>query len=423
MAVPTNPNIPSLPSGQPADTDQEAEGAGWLRLLIMSLKTLFVTPPPSDNSTTPATTAYVQTALLNAVLTPGTLPAQSGNAGKALLTNGSTVFWGATGLTYEARSANTQLVAGDSGKFLDLTTSFTQTFDTPTNLGSPWNIRIRNAGTGQITIPSSDGVTNWIMYSGEVRDFNSNGTTLRSVVVQGLFDVETASGNFIKPPGYSYFDGLLWAAGGSGGKNGGAGCGGGGGACLPFRIPASSLSATNAFVIGAGGSAQAASGTPGNVGGNSTFGGLTAYGGFGGGAGTGGGGGGGIQSAGTSSTGGRPYVLDGTLTNAGADNPGFGGGPPGVSTIVGNSVYGGGGGSGSSSGAQGGVSVYGGGGGGQATAAGAGGVSLLGGSGGAGGAAVNGVSGGIPGGGGGGSNTGTQSGAGGRGELRVWGIV
>lgn len=47
----------------------------------------------NNNSVSAASTAYVQNALLNAALSPGVLPAQSGQAGEFLQTNGTSVSW------------------------------------------------------------------------------------------------------------------------------------------------------------------------------------------------------------------------------------------------------------------------------------------------------------------------------------------
>lgn len=223
----------------------------------------------------------------------------------------------------------------------------------------------------------------------------------------------------------------IWGGGGSGGRPSGTGGGGGGGggAYVEAWIKLSTLGATVAVTVGAGGAARTATPQDGQAGGNSVFGTLTAYGG-GGGANNadtgegGGGGGGGSEGAGVSAT----------VGTGGAGGAGFGGhedyaGGAGsdanTGTAGGNSVYGGGGGGGGSEGiaaGAGGSSLYGGGGGGGSRSDGgfgAGGASRYGGAGGAGstGGATSG-SGAQPGGGGGGSESGT-SGAGGDGLVRV----
>ncbi len=337
-------------------------------------------------------------------------------------------------ITYDARTSNTQLVFADRGNLIDITSgTFSQTFAAVSVLGSGWFIYMRNSGTGDITLEPDgsetiDGLTNFVMYPGEVRLIQCDGSALRSFVIKGFSRTYTSSGTFTKPPGYTEFSGLLWGAGGGGGNSTSTGHsgGGGGGACVPFTLQASGFGATETVTIGAGGTDPGGDGD-GSAGGNSTLGSLvTAYGG-GGGAGStgssneGGGGGGGSLSAGTSNTGtgsadgGEPSVND-------PDNSGFGGGRGGADTNSGGkSHYGGGGGDGGS-GSFGGESFFGGAGGGGSNA-GTGGTSLHGGNGGAGSDTGNGTAGTAPAGGGGGTRTGSTSGAGARGELRIWGLV
>lgn len=233
-----------------------------------------------------------------------------------------------------------------------------------------------------------------------------------------------ASGTWTKPGGYNANSRVwirCWGAGGSGARDVNAGGGGGGGYNERWMV-LSELGATETVTIGAGGAA--ATGTPGNIGGNSTFGSwLTAYGG-GGGAGSSasndaGGGGGGMFSAGAtggSGTGGVPgtprFATDGVLQGAGgnANTAGqygvYNGGGGGARQVGGASIYGGGGGGGS-----------------NAAAGANGGASVNGGAGGAGAANGSSGSGGVqPGGGGGGCENvgGSQSGAGGDGRIEVF---
>jgi hypothetical protein len=186
----------------------------------------------------------------------------------------------------KVRTANTMLVASDCRAFIDITSgTFTQTFDTFANLGDGWYVIIRNKGTGLITIPSSDGVSNWVMYPGEVRLFQNDGTGLTTFVIQPFYWVATTSGNFIKPPGYSLFGGEMWGAGASGGvgdsSSASSAYGGGGGGYVPFRYAYADLAASEPFVIGAGGTSRPISQVlaTGNAGGNTTFKALAALGG------------------------------------------------------------------------------------------------------------------------------------------------
>jgi hypothetical protein len=345
-----------------------------------------------------------------------------------------------------ARTSNTAIAAANKGNLIDITSgTFTQTFDAAATLGDGFFCYIRNAGTGDITLdPDSsetiDGLTTYIMYPGEVRLVQCNGTELRTIVLNSFYRVFDASATITIPPGYTAFQGLLWGGGGSGharGINTDAGGGGGGGACVPFFVTAAQASTSQVLNIGAGGAAATAiSGneTPGNAGGNSTLGALvTAYGGAGGSELTGGGGGGAL-SAGSGGLGGSPYKASSLGT--GKVNEGYGGAGGGSNSgnnQAGNSYFGGAGGAIPSLTAAirvAGNSVFGGGGGGahdRVSTPTAGGTSVYGGAGGAGAVGTTPAAGGTaPGGGGGGvamDSSACTSGAGARGELRIWGVI
>lgn len=365
------------------------------------------------------------------------LPAQTGNAGKFVTTDGTDARWATItippqAITYELRTSNTMLSSADNAKFINITSgTFSQTFDTSANLGSGFWCYLKNSGTGNITLdPAStetiDGLATYPMYPGECRLVMCNGSGLLTQVVQPFYRAVTASETLYLAPGYSLYNGLLWGAGGGGGKGGaGNASGGGGGACVPVIVTASG---SYPVVIGAGGAAVTSIAS-GGTGGNSTFAGITAYGGGGGfangSANNAGGSGGGALSAGvvasdTAVRGGLPSLDPSTASLI--DNHGFGGAGC-FSNQPGNAAWGGGAGAGTNSGAKGGQSIYGGGGGSCSTASTTGGVSVYGGNGGAGYPAASGTNGAAPAGGGGGTGTGATSGAGGRGELRIWGVI
>ena len=317
----------------------------------------------------------------------------------------------ASPLERKARTANTQIAAGDTGSWIDITAnSFAQTFAACASLGSGWWCYLGNSGTGDITLTPSgaetiDGLTSYIMYPGEVRFVQCDGAALRTFVIKPFYKTFTASGSFVKPPGYSVFESLVWSGGNSGQKEGGFGdaLGGGGGGCFPARIPASSLSTTTAITVGAGGAARTTANT-GALGGDSSIGSLLT-----------------VKQSASYTRGGAVMVGDaaavssnpigapdfGYISNASSTSGAlWGGGCSGASQPSTGSIYGGGAGGSFSSGSL-------------RTP----GASSFGGAGGAAGDAVSGTDGTAPGGGGGGTRTGPQSGAGARGEVRIWGVA
>lgn len=447
--TPTAPNAASVAT----DTTQIATTA-WVQDVVdvvraekapLASPALTGTPtapnaPSAGTSTAQiATTAWVQLALGAAT---GGLPPQATHAGKVLGTDGTSAAWGSAPLERSARTANTALGSADGGQFIDITSgSFTQTFDAAASLGTRWWCWIRNAGTGDITLDPSgaetiDGLTSFVMYPGEARLVQCDGSALRSIVVTPFARTFTTSGTFTTPPGYQRFEGLLWGGGGGGGKSNdnvtplGA-TGGGGGACVPFSLSAAAMGASQSVGIASGGAAQTGAGA-GGVGGTSSLGSLvSAFGGGGGANGSAhsGGTGGGALSAGASggggsASGGRPHAVDFSAQSALA----HGGGWCRATSDGGDADFGGSaaGGNGGGPAFASGKSIYGGAGGGSVGTSGAaapGGSSVFGGAGGAAGTSSSGVDGTAPGGGGGATRSGTTSGAGARGELRIWGVV
>ena len=315
-------------------------------------------------------------------------------------------------LVRSARTSNTELTTADKGTLVDVTSgTFTQTFVAVATLGNGWYCYIRNSGTGDVTLDPNasetiDGLTSFVMYPGECRLVQCDGTVLRSIVLNTFYKTFTSSGTFTKPPGYSSFEGLAWSGGSSGQKTSSAStasAGGGGGGCFPVRLPASSMGASESITIGSGGAAVTATAS-GNVGGSTSIGSLlTVY----GSASFAGGGAFGFTAAVTTSDVGIGF--EGALASATPRNTVYGGS---------NSANAGGSASGSS--------VFGGAAGGSRNSSGidrAAGTSLFGGSGGASSSTGDGVDGSAPGGGGGATQTGTQSGAGARGEVRISGVI
>ena len=178
-------------------------------------------------------------------------------------------------LVLDERTGNTILGTTDPGKLISITSgTFTQTFEAAATLGSDWVVYYKNSGTGDVTLDPDgaeqiDGLTSFIMYPGEARIIQCDGTKFTTILLEGFKRTYTSTDTFTTPPGYSAFGGLLWSAGGSGaGSSGGADpeAGGAGGGCYPFEIESSLFGATETITIGAGGTAVVAS--AGNVDGN-----------------------------------------------------------------------------------------------------------------------------------------------------------
>ena len=175
------------------------------------------------------------------------------------------------------------LGAADRGYLVDITSgTFTQTFGAASALGSGWWLYLRNSGTGDITLDPNgaetiDGLATFIMYPGEVRLIQCDGTALRSVVVKSFLPAFNASGTFTKPPGYLQFGARAWSGGASGQKSGATGTqangGGGGGGCGDFILLASIVGTTETVTIGAGGAAVTNTASV-ILGGNTTLGSL-----------------------------------------------------------------------------------------------------------------------------------------------------
>lgn len=309
-----------------------------------------------------------------------------------------------------SRTSNTILGGSDSGTFIDITSgTFSQTFTAAATLGGGWNCIIRNSGTGDITLDPNggeliDGLTSYIMYKGETRQIFCSGTAFTTIVLSPFYKVFTASGTFVKAPGYNNFGGIFWNGGASGDKDAVEADGGAGGGSFPFAIPATLFGASETITVGAGGVTVTTNSTGGNAGGATSIGAIINM------PASGASSGSSIINVNTGGSTSNVYGFESsTIQNPAGDTVYGGAGPSSTqSTPSSSSIYGGAAGAGSFSGV-----------------AGVAGTSKFGGNGGAAGiGAASGTAGSAPGGGGGGcANTGTGSGPGGRGEVRIWGIA
>jgi len=317
--------------------------------------------------------------------------------------------------TRAARTSNTIIGVTDVGKLIDITSgTFTQTFDAAATLRAGFFCRIRNSGTGDITLDPNaaetiDGLATFIMFPGECRDIYCDGSNLFSVVLNPFFRrITTTYASMPIPPGYTRFGVRIWSGGASGQRNNNVAAvsrGGAGGGCVDAILAASALSTTETVTIGAGGAAVTTVAN-GNVGGDSTFGALvTAY-------------------AGNAWTNGGS-CFDGFIGGGTNEAELVYAGDQGATIATLETIFGGGATSSDAS-VNASKSLYGGGAGGSLNASAVvrtPGTSTFGGSGGAALSASNGSAGSQPGGGGGATQTGTSSGAGGAGQCDLWGIV
>jgi hypothetical protein len=343
------------------------------------------------------------------------LPNQTGNSGKFITTNGTAASWAwPQNMPRTQRTTATFLLQTDRASLVDITSgTFTVTFDAAATLGAGWYVWLRNSGTGDITLDPNaseliDGLTSYVMYPGEARLIQCDGTSFNSVVVHGFTKTFTSSGTFVKPPGYSQISGLVWSAAGSGAKHSSATyvASGAGGACAPFTFLASAVPSSTSITIGAGGAGATVDG-PGSSGGTSSFGTLISV--------TGGSGGVASNSL--------PFNIPGGIPYFSSVNQAFSNGSLGNTTGVYDGFLAGAAANGGST--NGSSSVWGGASGGQIsnTSGGAAGVSAFAGKGGDANSTTSGGDGTAPAGGGGATRTGTKSGDGARGECRVWGVV
>ena len=180
------------------------------------------TPALGDSSTKLATTAFVAGTAFSSAL-----PAQAGNTGKFITTNGVAASWATIpppSVIRSARTANAILSAADNATLIDITSgTFTQTFTAAATLGSGWYCYLRNNGTGDITLDPNgaeliDALANFIMYQGETRLVQCDGVGFNSLVATPFKRAPITSGNFVEPPGYAAYDVYIQPPGGAGGS-------------------------------------------------------------------------------------------------------------------------------------------------------------------------------------------------------------
>lgn len=175
-------------------------------------------------------------------------------------TQASGVNWVTDGIKNVAISTNTSVSSTDIEKLFRCSGSLTLNFDTPANLGADWYCIVKNTNTitGEITIPSSDGRTNWKMYANEERLFTSDGTTIYSYVLNNFYTEITTLVSFIFPPGYPEIAGKATSGGASGQRTNNVtatSSGGSGGGTFPFSFTYAQFGNSQLISPGIGGAA------------------------------------------------------------------------------------------------------------------------------------------------------------------------
>ncbi len=165
-------------------------------------------------------------------------------------------------MALEVRTSNSMILGSDVGKVIRFTTTgFTQTWQAASALGAAFVITLWNDSTGDLTLDfnaseTCDGLTTFVMYPGEIRDFYCDGTNFISWVRKSFRRKWTTSGTFTKPPGYASFECDVVSAGGGGGQY----TGGGGGGRWKEMLDSAVFAASETITIGTGGVGQSAQG-------------------------------------------------------------------------------------------------------------------------------------------------------------------
>jgi hypothetical protein len=260
-----------LPVGQDGDITTTSANRARRVLTFDASGLPYIFPP--DDAATRANKVFAWDASGNPILASNGapyawLPSQTGNNRKILTTDGSNPSWIFNGLTRLSKTTTASLGADDNRTMVDCSGTFTVTFAAPATLEAGWYAFVRNTGTGDVTVSHTsgniDGLTSYVMYPGEARLFQCDGSTIRSQVLQGFRLFATASTTATMPPGYSRlgFDLMGGGASGEGGASGThagftqevkGGSGGGGGGRHTGVIDPPSAGTTITISVGTGG--------------------------------------------------------------------------------------------------------------------------------------------------------------------------
>lgn len=173
-----------------ADTEKLLQCAGTFSLAITAAATLgdqfgtYVANTGSGLVTLDPNGSELIDGATTKVLPPG--------AWCLIFTDGAAFFTigAAPNLFRSTRTANTALVSGDGGTYVDVTSgSFTQTASAAATLGNGWNCYFGNSGTGTVTIDPNGsetigGQATLTVYPGEIYLLQCDGSNLNVVAVK-----------------------------------------------------------------------------------------------------------------------------------------------------------------------------------------------------------------------------------------------
>lgn len=214
-------NVYSAPGTNGSSTTNLTVGTGTQSLTIQTGKSLYpgqtvviaLTATPSTQMVGTVTSYNSGTGAL--VVEVSSVSGSGTGAAWQVALSGRTGAAGSITMPRLAPVANLTLTQADNGKLVQCSGTFTLSVST---LSAGWMTVVENISGGAITIPSADGLTNWLMYPSESRVFQYDGTQLRSVVIMPFYLVTTTTLSFIVPPGYSALGYDLVGAGGGGGS-------------------------------------------------------------------------------------------------------------------------------------------------------------------------------------------------------------
>jgi len=213
----------------------------------------------------------------------------AGTSGQFLQTKGASAnpVWAVSGnLPITFQTSTYAPAASDNASqisFKGASGAATWTLTSASTLGSGWYAVLNNPTTFNLTLKSSGGTidtiaaaTGFIMYPGEVRLVQTDGTNFYTTILHGGVATFTASTTWERPPGYNKFFVEVVAGGGSGAvrTTTGNAAGGGGGGTFTQTLSATAFVAvgsTETITVAASAASVVSGNTNGNTGNHSAI--------------------------------------------------------------------------------------------------------------------------------------------------------